>query len=234
MRRKTGNDRSDPPALREAQSGGEDAGGEDAEGRPARILAAAAELMGERGFDGTSVQAIADRAEVNKALVFYYFGNKTKLFAKIFEHFLGGLHRALEASLVGAGAPEPPRSALDKLHAVVDAYSDYIEEHPSYPRLVQRELSNAQGRHDLLASYNARNYELVRSSLGELTHDEAGPEAAHQLFASVVGMILYYHLAAPVMLPGVADPLSPEARQARRAHVHWAVDALVSAVAKAR
>ena len=35
MRRKTGNDRSDPPALREAQSGGEDAGGEDAEGRPA-------------------------------------------------------------------------------------------------------------------------------------------------------------------------------------------------------
>lgn len=216
----------DRPAPEDA-----DASAEDPEGRPARILAAAAALMGERGFDGTSVQAIADRADVNKALVFYYFGNKTKLFAKIFEHFLGGLHRALEASLEEGGAGNgKPHSALDRLHAVVDAYSDYIERNPSYPRLVQRELANAQGRHDLLASYNARNYELVRSALGELTHDEGGPAAAHQLFASVVGMILYYHLAAPVMLPVVDDPLSPNARQARRAHVHWAVDALVAAV----
>lgn len=220
MRRKTRNGEAEPVAPI--------AGEEDVEDRRGRILAAAAELMGERGFDGTSVQAIADRAGVNKALLFYYFGNKTKLFITIFEHHLGGLHRALEASLDGHGASGArPRSALDKLHAVVDAYSGYVEDNPSYPRLVQRELANAQGRHELLASYNERNYELVRSALGELT-DDGGPAAAHQLFASVVGMILYYHLAAPVMLPVVDDPLSPAARQARRAHVHWAVDALVA------
>ncbi|HHH30132.1 MAG TPA: TetR/AcrR family transcriptional regulator [Polyangiaceae bacterium] len=215
--------------TRNAELGPPDVGATagDLEGRAGRILAAAAALMSERGLDGTSVQAIADRADVNKALVFYYFGNKTKLFAKIFEHYLEGLHAALERSL--AEDESGPRSALDKLHAVVDAYSDYIEDHPSYPRLVQRELANAQGRHDLLTRHNARNYELVRSALGELT-DDAGPAAAHQLFASVVGMILYYHLAAPVMLPVVDDPASPEAREERRAHIHWAVDALVAAL----
>lgn len=188
-----------------------------------RILEAAAELMGERGSDGVSVQAIADLAAVNKALVYYYFGNKKRLFEHIFEHFLEGLHGALSESLAGGeGSP------TDKLHAVIDAYCDYIEQHPSYPRLVQRELANAQGRHDLLATYNARNFDLVRDAMGELAGADDGPAAAHQLFASVVGMVLYYYLAAPIMAPLVVEPLEQPARRARRAHVHWMLDASIA------
>jgi TetR/AcrR family transcriptional regulator len=196
--------------------------------RRTRILSAAVELMSERGFDGTSVQAIADHAAVNKALIFYYFGNKTQLFAQIFEHYLGGLHAGLQQAMASFDeAATTKAEGARRLHAVVDAYIDYIERNPSYPRVVQRELANSQGRHDLLATYNARNYELVRKAMAPFALPEDGPAAPHQLFASVVGMVLYYHLSAPVMAPLIPDPLGADARQARRRHVHWVVDGLI-------
>jgi len=40
------------------------------------ILAAAAELIGERGYKGTTTRAIAERAGVNEVTVFRRFGNK--------------------------------------------------------------------------------------------------------------------------------------------------------------
>lgn len=45
------------------------------------ILGAARTLFGERGFDGTTLRAIASAAGVDVALVSYHFGNKDQLFA---------------------------------------------------------------------------------------------------------------------------------------------------------
>ena len=47
------------------------------------LLAAAEELFTGAGYDRTSVRAIADRAGVNQALLFRYFGNKEALFAQV-------------------------------------------------------------------------------------------------------------------------------------------------------
>ncbi len=46
----------------------------------AAILAAAREAFAERGFDGTSIRAIATGAGVDPALVHHYFGTKEQLF----------------------------------------------------------------------------------------------------------------------------------------------------------
>jgi AcrR family transcriptional regulator len=46
------------------------------------LLAAARELFACEGFDRTTVRAVADRAGVNQALLFRYFGNKEGLFAE--------------------------------------------------------------------------------------------------------------------------------------------------------
>ena len=45
-----------------------------------RILRAAREAFGERGYEGTSVRGIAARAGVDAALVHHYFGSKQQLF----------------------------------------------------------------------------------------------------------------------------------------------------------
>ncbi|GHF69434.1 TetR family transcriptional regulator [Streptomyces mashuensis] len=55
----------------------------DAEATRKCLVEAAADLFAERGYDRTTVRAIADRAGVNQALLFRYFGSKTALFAEV-------------------------------------------------------------------------------------------------------------------------------------------------------
>jgi AcrR family transcriptional regulator len=57
----------------------------DAERTRRRILEAARHEFGRRGFDGARVEAIARRARVNKALIFYYFQSKEELFRVLSE-----------------------------------------------------------------------------------------------------------------------------------------------------
>ncbi|MER6144877.1 TetR family transcriptional regulator [Streptomyces sparsogenes] len=47
-----------------------------------RILAAARELFAERGFERTTIRAVASAAEVDPALVMQYFGSKQQLFSR--------------------------------------------------------------------------------------------------------------------------------------------------------
>jgi AcrR family transcriptional regulator len=46
------------------------------------LVDAARDLFATEGYDATTVRAIADRAGVNQALLFRYFGNKEGLFAE--------------------------------------------------------------------------------------------------------------------------------------------------------
>ena len=48
----------------------------------ARIVSASVELFGRRGFDGATVQAVADRAGVSPAAVHWHFGTKAELYAE--------------------------------------------------------------------------------------------------------------------------------------------------------
>ena len=50
------------------------------------ILTVALELFGQKGFEGTSVRDIACKANVNVAMISYYFGSKEKMFQSIVEH----------------------------------------------------------------------------------------------------------------------------------------------------
>jgi AcrR family transcriptional regulator len=52
----------------------------DADGTRRALIAAARELFACDGFDRTTVRGIADRAGVNQALLFRYFGTKQGLF----------------------------------------------------------------------------------------------------------------------------------------------------------
>lgn len=47
-----------------------------------RIISAAVEEFGDRGYEGATIRSIAERAGVDSALVHHYFGTKADLFAE--------------------------------------------------------------------------------------------------------------------------------------------------------
>ena len=49
-----------------------------------RILEVAEEVFSEKGFDGARVDDIAEKAQVNKALIYYYFESKESLLDALF------------------------------------------------------------------------------------------------------------------------------------------------------
>jgi AcrR family transcriptional regulator len=81
------------------------------------LLAAARELFATEGFERTTVRAVADRAGVNQALLFRYFGNKEALFAEaVTERALAPLHEGppetLLERILAAMLDDEPGSAL--------------------------------------------------------------------------------------------------------------------------
>lgn len=65
-----------------------------------RVLRAARELFAQHGYGGTSVRSIAAAAEVDPAMVFYFFGTKQGLFAAAVD-LSGALPAAIEAIFDG-------------------------------------------------------------------------------------------------------------------------------------
>lgn len=188
------------------------------EGASARILQAADDLFAARGYAGVSIRDIAERAGVAKGLVFYHFGSKAELFEQILEHYY-----QRHAAALAAGAAEGG-DRRERLHHMLDAYLDFLEENRSYVQLVQRELGTGSEATGAIRRGLGNLYGWVSEILEGLV-PEAGPLAARHFFVSFSGLAITYYLYAPVMegLFG-EDPMQPARRRERRAHVHWLLD----------
>jgi len=113
--RKRSGDRRDPDATRRA------------------LLAAAAALFAERGFDGVSVEDVAERAQVNKALISYHFGGKRALYVAVLE---SGFAEMADRLTVIEGESGDAREVL---HRLIQAFAAMTRERPDFPVLFVRE-----------------------------------------------------------------------------------------------
>lgn len=68
-----------------------------------RVLDAALASFGGRGYDGTSLDALAAELGVRKQTILYYFGSKEALLAGVIDASAAELTRALERTLAYAG-----------------------------------------------------------------------------------------------------------------------------------
>ncbi len=86
---------------------GTESDGDETAASPDRIIQTAARLFSERGYDGTSVADIAAAANVNKALIYYYFEDKRGLYKEIIDSALADLLKIWNRDEVNRGtAPE--------------------------------------------------------------------------------------------------------------------------------
>ena len=107
------------------------------ERRSHEILDAAIALISENGYDETSVEEIAARAEVGVATVYNYFGSKNELLhALLAKHIEGELARGAMV------LSDPPRDMVDGMEALFGAYLDAMAQ-PANRRLMQEFLAMA-------------------------------------------------------------------------------------------
>ena len=84
----------------------------DPEATKARILAAAVREFSAKGISGARVDAIAERAHVNKRMLYYYFESKEGLFREILRRRLAEGAAKLQASNVAELAAIAVRAGL--------------------------------------------------------------------------------------------------------------------------
>jgi AcrR family transcriptional regulator len=100
-----------------------------------QIIETALELFAQKGFEGTSIRDIAEKATVNVAMVNYYFGTKEKLFEKIVEYKSSVTRGLLDEILNNKSL-----TAIQKIEAVIDSYIEKLFTHRMFHRLIQQEL----------------------------------------------------------------------------------------------
>jgi AcrR family transcriptional regulator len=90
--------------------------------RREQLLDTGRAIFAERGFEATTIEEIAARADVSKPVVYEHFGGKEGLYAVVVDREVRTLLSMLTAALTGGGA----REQLE--HAAL-ALLDYIEHH---------------------------------------------------------------------------------------------------------
>jgi TetR/AcrR family transcriptional regulator len=186
----------------------------------AAILRAAAQEFAEHGIAGARTDAIARAAQVNKALLYYYFRDKETLYGAVLDNAFSGMKTTVFHVL---DSELPPR---EKILAYVGAYFDFIASNQIYPKLMQREMMRAREGHSvhidrLVKSYFQPIYrrvgELLRKGIADGEFRDVDP--AH-FVPSMVAMIVFYFSSAPVMQRIVRfNPLAPKRIADRRAAV---------------
>ncbi|MDT0447606.1 TetR/AcrR family transcriptional regulator [Streptomyces hesseae] len=153
------------------------------------LIDAAAGLFAERGYERTTVRAIADRAGVNQALLFRYFGSKTALFGEVMAN--DGRRRLRET---------PPErlleSALRGLLAPGDA--------PHGDRSLEVFLRSAGGDDEVAETSRSLGEEYTRA-LARLTGEEDAELRAALVLAWLLGIGLTRLVVRQEPLAG-ADP----------------------------
>ena len=115
------------------------------------ILEAATKVLNEKGYDGTTVQDIADAANTTKSMVNYYFRSKEKLFGIVFKaqflEFNEGTIALLKSDL----------PLYDKIVNLVEGDTEKILKYPLLPIFILNEIN--------------RNPLLIFSFIGNLSSE---------------------------------------------------------------
>jgi len=93
------------------------------------IINAAEKIFFAKGYDSVTMDEIAREAEINKALIYYYFKNKEALFFAVNLYGVRILHAMyFECSNLNI-------TGYDKVMAMIQSLYDFSKDHPDYFRI---------------------------------------------------------------------------------------------------
>ncbi|MGA2820504.1 MAG: TetR/AcrR family transcriptional regulator [Anaerolineales bacterium] len=106
-----------------------------------QILAAAAQIFREKGYQATSMQDIADAVHLQKGSLYHHVRSKEEILVTLLDRALDLLIESMEEVLHSALSPE------DKLQAAMRAYADNIAVHSDLAAVFLLEYRNLSPRY---------------------------------------------------------------------------------------
>ena len=191
----------------------------DADRTQQAILRAAMDEFADSGLGGARMDSIAERAGVNKRLIYYYFGSKEPLFLAALETTYADIREAERAlKLESLDPPEAVR------RLVTFTWQHYLK-HPEFLTLLNSEnLHRARHlkRSKRIREMNSPLVQLLGDVLERGRRDgvfRGGVDPVH-LYISIAGLAYFYLSNNPTLSTIFArDLMSPKALSERLSHI---------------
>jgi AcrR family transcriptional regulator len=191
----------------------------DADRTREEILRAATVEFTDHGLMGARIEAIAERAGVNKKLIYYYFAGKDELFLAVLEQSYADIRAAEQELHLEALAPVEAIRAL-----VAFTWRHYLA-HPEFLSLLASENMHRAGHLKRSGRIREMNSPLIEALVGVLARGKASGELrsgidAMQLYISIAGLAWFY-LSNKHTLGAIfgCDLMAPTARDERLSHM---------------
>jgi len=191
----------------------------DADRSALAILRAARDEFAEHGLGGARMERIAERAALDKRLIYYYFDNKDSLFRAVLEQTYLDIREAEKQLHLSDLAP------AEAVRKLTEFTWHYYLAHPEFLTLLNS--ANLHRARHLEGSARARemNTPLIQTLGGVLERGRAdgsfrGGIDPMQLYISIAGLC-YFYLGNNHTLSAIfgRNLMSPKARSERLSHI---------------
>jgi AcrR family transcriptional regulator len=160
-----------------------------------KIFDAARDVFQSKGLEGARMQEIADKADINKSMLHYYYRSKEKLFEKVYELSIIKLMPQV-ANLLNEEMP------LDvKLRKFSAKYLELVKANPDIPLFVIHEMNKNPSR---LKKFIAKEIgKRVQPFLDQIKEEREKGNTVNlppeQIFVNIMGMLVFPFLARTVL-----------------------------------
>ena len=147
-----------------------------------QLIDIARALFAERGYEGTSVEEVAQRAGVSKPVVYEHFGGKEGLYAVVVDREMSALLDGVTASLTN-------NQYRPRVEAVTLALLTYIEERTDGYRVLIRDSPPSLSPGTYSTLFNDAVSQVASILAGDFSRRGLDPELAPMYARALVGSV---------------------------------------------
>jgi AcrR family transcriptional regulator len=178
------------------------------------VVKAATHLFAEHGYDGTSLNDIADAVGIRRPSLLHHFPSKEALYHEVFVRSVADFGERVDLAIQGN------REGWKQLEHVLTAAFEFFVENPEFVRLVRREQIDSSRGIDLGGALRPFFRQACAFLEREMDAGRFRRQDPEQLIISGYGLLLSYFSDAPFILVLLdEDPLGEKVLARRLLHV---------------